>query len=111
MAHYAKVDENNIVQEVLVFGNDVEADGGPSISLPEGWRWIQTSYNRRIRGSFAMIGNFYNEELDVFIGPKPYESWLLNNDTKQWEPPVSHPNDGRQYSWNEENQSWDLVEY
>jgi hypothetical protein len=111
MAHYAKIDNNNIVQEVLVFGDDIEP-GIPSAPLPEGWRWIQTSYNANIRNKFAGKGDTYNEEYDVFLTPKPAPSWTLNTENFGWEPPVPMPEDWDDvyYRWNEETQSWDTLE-
>lgn len=111
MAHYAKIDNNNIVQEVLVFGNDIEP-GVPKMPLPDGWRWIQTSFNSKIRNKFACIGDTYSDEYDVFISKKPAESWSLNTETFKWDSPIPLPEDWDdvQYIWNEQDQSWDPVE-
>jgi hypothetical protein len=107
MAHYAKLNENNIVQEVIVFDNDIEP-GVPQAPLPEDWRWMQTSYNANIRKKFASKGDTYNEELDAFVSPKPANSWTLNTSTCKWEAPVAKPSDDQDYNWNESTQSWDL---
>jgi hypothetical protein len=72
--------------------------------------WLQTSYNGNIRKNYAGIGFTYSEELDAFIPPKDYDSWVLNEETCQWEPPVAYPEDGNDYAWNEDTVSWDLVE-
>ena len=64
----------------------------------------------RQRKNYAGIGYSYNEELDAFIPPKPYDSWTLNENTALWDAPVAHPNDGEEYTWNEEDLSWDLIE-
>ncbi len=112
MAHWAEIDENNIVLRVTVGDND-DPNGD------EGYRWlidnlsgtwIKTSYNGNIRKNYAGIGYTYDEERDAFIPPKPYESWLLNEDTCLWEPPITYPADGEMYTWNEEETSWVLVE-
>lgn len=110
MAHYAKLDENNVVQEVVVFGNDIEP-GVPQAPLPEGWKWMQTSFNNNIRKRFAGKGMLYNESLDAFICPQPFPSWTLNTETASWDPPVARPtdNDPSDYIWNESTQSWDSI--
>ena len=71
--------------------------------------WKQTSYDGNIRKNFAAIGYTYDQSRDAFIAPKPYPSWILNEETCRWEAPVSYPTDGQKYSWNEENQQWDLI--
>jgi hypothetical protein len=113
MAHYAFLDENNIVTEVIVGIDETELIEGKH---PEVWygefrkqRCVRTSYNGNIRKNYAGIGYSYNEELDAFIPPQPYSSWLLNEETCQWEAPVPYPGDeGAIYAWNEETQAWDL---
>jgi len=109
MAHYAKVDENNIVQEVITFSDDVEP-GVPEAPLPEGWRWIQTSFNKKIRKNYAGVGFTYDEERDAFIPQKAHASWTLDEETCDWVSPVARPKDKRDYIWNDLTQSWDLVE-
>ena len=114
MAHYAFLDENNIVVEVIR-GNeetDTSHDWEQYYSELCGLRCLRTSINNRIRGNYAGIGYSYDEELDAFLAPKPYPSWILN-DEFQWEAPVPHPTDIRQlgetgYSWNETKQNWVL---
>jgi hypothetical protein len=98
MAHFAEIDNNNIVTRVIVIDNKHENDG-------ENFRWIQTSYNGNIRYNFAGRGFEYDELNDAFIPPKPYNSWLLNNDFK-WESPIPYPIDGEIYIWDEDTLSW-----
>jgi len=113
MAHYAFLDENNIVTEVIVGIDETELIEGKH---PEVWygefrkqRCVRTSYNGNIRKNYAGIGYSYNEELDAFIPPRLYPSWLLNEETCQWEAPVPYPGDEDAiYAWNEETQAWDL---
>ena len=72
--------------------------------------WKQTSYNNNIRKNYAGIGFTYSQDLDAFIPPQPFNSWILNEDTCLWEAPVAYPDDGQIYKWNEQTKSWDLVE-
>lgn len=108
MAHFAEIDENNIVLKVLVTdNNDPAGDEGYSWLVENlGGRWVQTSYNANFRKNFAGIGFTYDEELDAFIPPKPFESWVLNEETCRWVPPVPMPQDGKIYNWNEETLTW-----
>lgn len=112
MAHFAKV-ENGIVTQVIVAEQDV-IDSGLF-----GTGWVQTSYNthrgqhpegRPLRKNFAGIGFTYDAERDAFIPPQPYPSWLLNEDTCLWDPPVPYPSDGGMYTWDENAQAWGAVE-
>lgn len=110
MAHWAELDENNIVLRVTV-GNNNEVDEGYQWLIDNlGGRWIKTSYNANIRKNFAGINYTYDEERDAFIPPKTFNSWILNEDTCQWEAPVPYPADEQSYIWNESTVSWDLVE-
>ncbi len=84
-------------------------EGGDWFVENLGGRWVQTSYNANFRKNFAGIGYTYDEELDAFIAPKPYESWELNTETARWQSPIPYPQDGRVYVWNEESLSWDEV--
>lgn len=108
MAHFAKVDENNIVQEVLVF--DIPDDATPAIELPEGWKWLRTSYNNNIRKNYAGVGYTYDPVRDAFIPPKPWPSWILDETTCRWVAPVPYPEGameaGIMYRWDEESQSY-----
>lgn len=112
MAHYAFLDENNIVTEVIVGIDETELIEGKD---PEVWYGEfrgqvckRTSYNGNIRKNYAGIGFIYDEEKDAFIPPKPYSSWILNEDTCQWEPPISMPEDDNFYIWDEFSTSWSI---
>ncbi len=114
MAHYAFLDNNNIVTEVIVGIDESELIEGV---YPEIWYGNfrgqvckRTSYNGNIRKNYAGIGYKYDETLDAFIPPKPYESWILNEETALWKAPVDYPEDGAVYSWDEESQEWKVVE-
>jgi len=118
MAHFAELDENNVVTKVIVVHNNELLDGeteseakGVSFcaSLFGHTNWIQTSYNNNIRKQFAGIGYTYDSESDIFIAAQPYPSWSLD-DNNDWQPPTPMPEDDNMYSWNEDTQSWDLVE-
>jgi hypothetical protein len=106
MAHFAEIDENNIVIQVLVTDNDYPNEGYDWLVETFGGTWVQTSYNATIRKNFAGIGYFYDETLDAFIPPKPFESWLLNENTYDWEPPKPYPSDEKLYNWDEDSQEW-----
>ncbi len=105
MAHFAEIDANNIVTRVLVF-NDNYTDSDCTALL--GGTWIQTSYNNNIRKNFAGIGYTYDSNLDAFIAPKPFNSWVLNTETCKWESPIEKPEGD--YTWNEDNLSWEEQE-
>ena len=117
MAHFAELDDNNKVLRVIVVNNAVLLDeqnneneqlGATFCNSLLGGRWIQTSYSGSIRKNFAANGYTYDSELDAFIGPKPYPSWVLNTNTCTWEPPTEYPNDGAKYLWNEEATAWEI---
>jgi len=117
MAHFAKLNENNVVVEVNVVhnnelfdenGHESEAKG---ISFLTAWsggyaNWKQTSYNGTIRKNYAGIGYTYDLGRDAFIPPKPYPSWSLNETTCCWDAPTAMPIDDKRYSWNEEQLAW-----
>jgi hypothetical protein len=109
MAHFAEIDENGIVKQVLVVPDQQEHRGQEYLvdDLGLGGRWIQTSYNGSIRKRFAGIGMTYDELRDAFIHPKPFESWFLDELSCTWQSPVEKPTDGKLYIWNEETLSWD----
>ena len=109
MAHFAELDENNIVVQVLVTDNDYPNEGYDWLVETFGGTWVQTSYNATIRKNFAGIGFNYDETRDAFIAPKPYEFWLLNEETCHWEAPVAHPTDGVMYKWNEDKIDWEAI--
>lgn len=106
MAHFAELDENNIVLQVLVTDNDYPNEGYDWLVETFGGTWVQTSYNANFRKNFAGIGFTYDSERDAFIAPQPFESWELDEDTCRWEPPVAYPADGKIYKWDEESLSW-----
>jgi hypothetical protein len=108
MAHYAFLDANNIVTEVITGIDENELVDGLT---PEQWygefrgqKCVRTSYNHNIRFRYAGMGYTYNENLDAFITPQPFPSWTLNEVTTEWEPPVPQPEG--MYSWDEETQNW-----
>ena len=104
MSHFAKLDNNNIVQEVIVADQQFINSG----VVGDVFRWVQTSYNGNFRKNFAGIGYKYDRIRDAFIPPQPYLSWVLNEETCRWESPVLYPNDGQLYSWDESTKSWVL---
>jgi len=122
MAHYAFLNMQNVVTEVIV-GKD-ETDGPTNWEIHYGNFREQvckrTSYNTRggvhseggtpFRKNYAGIGYTYDFARDAFIPPKPFDSWTLNENSCLWEAPVTYPNDGQQYEWNEETTSWDLIQ-
>ena len=125
MAHFAQLDENNVVTQVIVVGNSdcADANGVEKESIGVafcerliGGTWKQTSYNGNIRKNYAGIGYTYNADLDAFVPPKPFNSWILNTDLAQWEAPVAMPEDAgtgeppKMYSWDEATTSWVAVE-
>jgi hypothetical protein len=114
MAHYAFLDNDNIVTEVIVGIDETELIEGkdPEVWYGEfrGQTCKRTSYNGNYRKNYAGMGYKYDEELDAFVPPKPYASWILNEDTALWDAPVAYPDDGEMYTWNEEELSWDLIE-
>jgi hypothetical protein len=110
MAHYAFLDENNIVTEVIAGIDETELIDGLD---PETWYGNfrgqickRTSYNGNIRKNYAGIGYTYDSDRDAFIPPKPYPSWILNEDTCNWELPTPKPTDDKFYTWDEETLSW-----
>ena len=119
MSHYAKLDENNVVTQVIVVDNKDTADANGvekesiGVAFCErlfGGTWKQTSYNGNFRKNYAGIGYTYNADLDAFVPPKPFASWVLNEETAQWNAPVPMPDDGNRYQWDEETVSWKEVE-
>lgn len=115
MAHFAQLDDNNKVLRVVVVDNKDTRDalgvekeyiGTAHLERVLGGVWKQTSYNANFRKNYAGVGYTYDSTLDAFIPPKPYQSWILNNTTCQWEAPVPHPNDGKVYNWDENVQNW-----
>jgi hypothetical protein len=111
MAHFAEIDDNNTVIRVLVVPNDAEDRGQDYLAndLNLGGTWIQTSYNANIRKNYAGVGFTYDAERDAFIAPKPFESWLLDEETCQWKAPIEYPTDGIMYQWNETDKDWEAI--
>ena len=105
MAHFAEINASKIVQRVIVVPDSEEANGAAWCANLLGGTWVQTSYNATIRKNFAGIGYTYDSVLDAFISPSPYPSWILNEDTCQWNAPVSKPPIG-EWDWNEETEQW-----
>jgi hypothetical protein len=131
MAHFAKLGVGNIVEQVIVVSNDIattEQAGVDFINKLYNTRdvWKQTSYNTRngkyynnsiegdqtkeFRKNYAGIGYHYDQARDAFIPPKPFNSWILNEDTCNWESPITKPQDENNYIWNESTLTWNIVE-
>jgi hypothetical protein len=108
LSNFAEVNENNEVIRVLVGDNNLPNEGYDWFVENLGGTWVQTSYNANFRKNYAGIGFTYDPELDAFIPPKLYPSWLLNEETCQWEAPTPYPTDGSYYIWNEANLAWEL---
>ena len=109
MAHYAFLDQNNIVTEVIPGRNEWEVVDGISdweeyYGNFRGQKCVRTSYNHNIRKQYAGIGYYYDEEADVFVAPQPYPSWTLDTN-HDWQPPVARPEEGY-WSWDEDNLQW-----
>jgi len=115
MAHYAYLDDNNIVVAVTVGKDETELINGLDTETyyAQGTPYTvkRTSYNNNYRKNYAGIGYTYDEARDAFIAPKPYESWLLDEETCRWEAPITYPTDGLMYSWNESDLNWQAIEY
>jgi len=119
MAHFAEIDSNNIVLRVLVVdnndlldseNNESEALGTTYLTDAFGGNWKQTSYNNNFRKNYAGSGYTYDSSRDAFIPSKPYPSWTLNEDTCGWDAPVTMPDDGKAYIWDEDTTNWVEVE-
>lgn len=118
MAYFAKLNEENIVTQVIVVANEDtvdqngiedEAIGVAFCTNLFGGTWKQTSYSGNIRKNYAGIGFKYDANLDAFVPPQPYASWTLDETTAKWKAPVDYPVDGKSYDWNELIQSWQEV--
>ena len=111
MAHFAEIDGDNIVTRVLVVPDAQENRGHEYLAndLDLGGTWVQTSYNATIRKNYAGIGYTFDSVRDAFIPPKPYASWVLNEETCNWDAPVARPEDDKMYSWDEATTSWSEV--
>jgi hypothetical protein len=122
MAYFAQIDEFGVVIRVISINNSVI--GEPEISFPQtelfgkdfilnilgfNGEWLQTSYNKSFRKNYAGVGYTYDFQLDSFVPPKPYPSWVLNESTCLWDSPIQYPNDGKHYIWDEETISWSEI--
>jgi hypothetical protein len=116
MAHFAKLDNDNTVLQVIVVdnndildenGNESEEVGINFCTQLLGGIWKQTSYNATFRKNYAGIGFTYDAEKDAFIPPKPFSKWVLNEDTCNWEAPVAYPDDEKRYAWNDNKGEWE----
>lgn len=125
MAHFARLNSDNIVIDVLVVKNEVLLNDSneeqESLGIEflksifgQDTKWVKTSYNNNIRNKFAGLDEFYDEQNDVFYSQQPFNSWTLNTTTWEWEPPTEYPDDYDDnpfsYNWNESTQTWDLVQ-
>tara|TARA_Y100000004_G_scaffold123108_1_gene138393 strand:+ start:1094 stop:1474 length:381 start_codon:yes stop_codon:yes gene_type:complete len=121
MAHFAKLDENNIVTQVIVVSNEIATSEDAGVTFINNLyktsdTWKQTSYNTvknthslggtPFRKNYACIGYTYDASKDAFIPPKPFNSWVLDETTCWWEAPVAYPSDGKEYDWDEDNTQW-----
>jgi hypothetical protein len=115
MAHFAELNENNIVTRVIVVANaelldnqgiEQESKGILFCQQLLGGNWKQTSYNGNFRKNYAGVGYTYDNALDAFIPPQPYSSWILDTETCQWQPPTPMPLDGNIYQWDEDTEAW-----
>jgi hypothetical protein len=117
MAHFAQLDQNNVVVQVIVVDDkDTQTELGIESEevgiafckqlFGEYTKWAQTSYSGSIRGAFAGVGSVYDSRTDVFLPPRPYLSWVFDNKAYKWNPPVAKPDDGKPYQWDEATTSW-----
>ena len=112
MSHWAEIDlENKVIRVTVGDNNDPAGDEGYQWLIDNlGGTWIKTSYNNNIRFNYAGIGYSYDEVRDAFIPPKPFNSWVLDEATCQWNSPISYPSDGKKYGWNEESSDWVAID-
>lgn len=119
MAHFAKLDDNNVVIDINVVHNNELFDENGNESESKGiaflidWsggytNWKQTSYNGNFRKNYAGIGYTYRADIDAFVPPQPYPSWTLDSNAN-WKAPIVMPTDGQSYIWNEDNQVWEVI--
>jgi len=118
MAHFAKLDENNVVVEVIVIDNsdlnnlDFPESEPVGLEFIANWRgetsdnWKQTSYNGSFRKCYAIVGKKYEPEYDAFVPESPYGNWIFNHELWEWEAPVPCPGDEMDYQWDEQNAQW-----
>lgn len=120
MAHYAFLDENNIVTQVIVGKDEGDIDWELYYSQKNNVKCKRTSYNTYggihknggtpFRKNYATIGGFYDEQRDAFIPPKEHDSFILDEDTCLWVPPIPYPNDGKDYRWDDLMNNWELIQ-
>ena len=116
MAHFAELDENNVVLRVIVVHNSELMDNGIESEdkgiqfcqsiFGEDTVWKQTSYNGSFRKNYAGSGFTYDARRDAFLEPKPFDNWVLNNTTCKWEAPIAYPDDGRRHAWDDYTNTW-----
>lgn len=106
MSHWAQLDENNIVIQVLVGDNNSDDEGYSLLVETFGGKWVKTSYNGNIRKRFAGIGYTYNEELDIFLEPKPYEDWVIDSASLDWAPSIPFPENELPHRWDQDTKTW-----
>ena len=104
MAHWAEIDENNIVLRVTVGDNNDSDEGYQWLIDNLGGTWIKTSYNNNIRGVYAGIGYSYNSDEDIFVSPQPFPSWVRSGSS--WNSPTPMPEDDKRYIWDEDSLTW-----
>jgi hypothetical protein len=113
MAHYAFLDKDNIVTEVITGIDETELIEGLDTETWygnfRGQTCKRTSYNNNYRKNYAGVGHYFDESRNAFIAPKPYDSWALDEETCRWQAPVAYPTDGLMYEWDEESQDWAAV--
>lgn len=119
MAHFAEINQKNFVTRVIVVSNfntqnkdgiEIESIGANFCNQLFGGKWIQTSYNSNFRKNYAGIGYAYDAARDAFIPPKPFDSWILDEETCKWIPQVAYPNDGKSYIWDESITNWKEIQ-
>jgi hypothetical protein len=101
MSHFAEINSDGVVQRVIVAEQNFINSG----AVGDSFNWVQTSYNNNFRKQFAGIGYTYDKAKDIFIAPQPYPSWSLDSND-DWQPPTAMPDDGKLYSWDEDNTEW-----
>ena len=111
MSHWAEIDDTNkVIRMTVGDNNDPAGDEGYQWLLDNlGGTWIKCSYNGSIRNKYPSLGDTYSVEHDAFIDPKPFESWVFNDFTLNWEAPIAKPDDGNRYGWNESKQEWEKL--
>jgi hypothetical protein len=112
MAHFAEINSQNLVLRILVVPDEEQHRGQEFLAsdLKLGGTWIQTSYNGNIRKNYAGIDYTYDSQRDAFIPKKPFDSWVLDEETCNWFPPIPYPQDGKKYNWNESTINWTEIQ-